>query len=55
MLHQNGATGGSGGGGCSMINNCGVNSILGNNNPLAKVREMIMTNNVVTNKEVRFD
>ena len=59
VLHQNngGATGGSGGGGgCSMINNCGVNSILGNNNnPLAKVREMIMTNNGVTNKEVRFD
>ena len=45
---------GSGSSGCSMVNNCGVNSVL-SNNPLVKVREMVMANNVANNKEVRFD
>jgi len=52
VLHN--AGNGGGGGGCSMVNNCGVNSVL-SNNPLMKVREMIMANNVANFKEVRFD
>ena len=52
MLHSAGSA--SGGSGCSMVNNCGVNSVL-SNNPLMKVREMVMANNIANNKEVRFD
>ena len=54
VLHNAGSGGASGSSGCSMVNNCGVNSVL-SNNPLVKVREMVMANNVANNTEVRFD
>ena len=50
VLHNAGSA--SGGSGCSMVNNCGVNSVL-SNNPLVKVREM-MANNIANNNEVRL-
>ena len=52
VLH-NAGSGASGSSGCSIVNNCGVNSVL-SNNPFVKVREMVMANNFANNTEVRF-